>query len=279
MLRKATHLEMERYMDFAYELAIDPKHSGYPVYFDGIKTKEDFVKNTWRSYWETNRDVLLFIHEGRVEGLIRFFILEKDRYLQTDGIYTAAHTRKALEEFTEYCRIHYAGYSLYLGFPAENEDATAYLAEAGWSCQEHSYNYVMHLAEYSLREEHTGIRQVTRENFGDFEKLHSKIEADLYWNCQRLYEDLDRWNIYLYDRDGVPTGTIFYTDGEIFGLNFFDGIFNHEIYDALLTRALNDHKRRGLKHIVFFQEEEGRTAASELGFNCVGAYLLFVKGI
>ena len=48
MLIKPTREEGETYIDFAYELALDPSRSGYPTYADGIKTKEDFAEQPWR---------------------------------------------------------------------------------------------------------------------------------------------------------------------------------------------------------------------------------------
>ena len=35
--------DLDKYIDFAYELALDPARTFYPVFFDGIKTKEDFI--------------------------------------------------------------------------------------------------------------------------------------------------------------------------------------------------------------------------------------------
>ena len=44
MLRKCTEQEFEKYIDFAYTLALESSKSGYPTYNDGIKTKEMFIE-------------------------------------------------------------------------------------------------------------------------------------------------------------------------------------------------------------------------------------------
>lgn len=276
MLRKATEAEISQYMDSAYDLAMAPACSGYPAYFDGMKTKEDFVFQAWRSFREENREILLFIHEETVEGWIQFYFLPEDNYLQTEGFNIRNHTQTALAELVEYCRVHYAGYELYFGFPADNCNAVSYFEELGWPCTERSWNQVLHLKDYTPRPESPNVRKVTTDNFDDFRTIYSPYDAGIYWNCQRLYGALDRWHIYLYDREDKPAGAVFYMDGEIFGLIFADGIFDEEVCCALLTRAANDHKARGLAHIVFFEDEDAPSAAEEMGFQRVGKYLLFV---
>lgn len=275
MLKIATEEEIKNYTDQAYELAMDPTRCGYPVYYDGMKTKDEFIQKLWRSYREPNRELLLFIHEDRVEGFIQFYYLEEDNYLQTEGFSIANHTATALEEFIEYCGDYFPGYELYFGFPADNQEAVSYLREKGWFCLEQSWNQVLYLKNYQLRPESLHVKKVTKENFEDFRTIHSQYDSKMYWNCQRIYNALDEWNIYLYYREEKPLGTIFYVDEEIFGLCFVDDKFDREVYDALLTRAANDHKERGLKNIVFFEDAD--SPANEIGFQRVGKYLCFTK--
>ncbi|MDE5588994.1 MAG: hypothetical protein K2J60_07605 [Acetatifactor sp.] len=64
---------------------------------------------------------------------------------------------------------------------------------------------------------------------------------------------------------------------EIFGIDFPDGIYDSDVYRALLTAALNDCKRRGAKHMVFFNEDESQTDALACGFRCIGRYVCFKK--
>ena len=49
MLVPLQEKDFDQYIDFAYELALDPTRAGYPAYFDGIKTKEDFTGRANRS--------------------------------------------------------------------------------------------------------------------------------------------------------------------------------------------------------------------------------------
>lgn len=129
----------------------------------------------------------------------------------------------------------------------------------------------MHLKDYQLQLESTHIKKVTKDNFEDFRAIHSQYDSGMYWNCQRLYVAIEDWHIYLYDRKGA----IVYRDKEIFALGFADNKFDEEIYFALLTRAANDHKERGLKDLVFFEDTD--SPAKEMGFQRVGKYLCFAQ--
>lgn len=275
MLKTATEADITQYMDFAYDLAMNPAKCGYPVYYDGMKTKDEFIQKLWRSFREPNRELLLFIWQGRVEGFIQFYYLEADRYLQTDGFSIDHYTADALEEFIRYCQNYFDGYELYFGFPADNQEAVSYLRGQGWPCIEQDWNQVLHLKDYHPRPESPNVRKVTKENFDDFRIIHSQYDNDMFWNSQRIYNDMDRWHIYLYYREEKPVGTIFYVDTEIFGLTFDKEIFDTEAYCTLLTTAANDLKQRGLKDVVFFENED--SPASEMGFYRVGQYLCFAK--
>lgn len=50
MLRLLKAPEFDTYIDFAYELSQDMTRSGYPTYCDGIKTRENFISRTKKSF-------------------------------------------------------------------------------------------------------------------------------------------------------------------------------------------------------------------------------------
>ena len=120
MLVQATREDIEQYMDFAYALAMDQTKSGYPLWSDGVSTKQQFMERVWKSYENADRDILLFVADGAVEGWIQFFTIAEDHYLQTNGFLMRSHTDEALTEFLEYAHTHFPGYDLYLGFPKRN---------------------------------------------------------------------------------------------------------------------------------------------------------------
>lgn len=277
MLRKATEAEITQYMDFAYNLAVNQATSGYPAYFGGANTKDNFVYRAWRSFREENREILLYLCDGRVEGWIQFYFLPEDNYLQIEGFNIGKNIAAALGEFIEYCEEKYPAFDFYCWFPEDNQEAVSYLKERGWPCTQQSWNQILHLKDYQPRPESPNVRKVTKDNFEDFRTIHGRYDNEMYWNCQRVFDDFDNWHIYLYNRENISIAYILYRDKEIFGLGFTDDIFDEEACCALLIRAANDHEERGLADLVFFQDEDDWSAARETGFQRVGKCMLFEK--
>lgn len=281
MLIRPTKEEAEEYIGFAYELALDPARSGYPTYTDGIKSKDDFIDLCRRGLTRDDRRVLLYLEDGIVSGWIQFFYEEESHYLQTDVFNISGSIPHAMSEFSAYCEENFPGYARYLAFPGENTSAICFLTDAGWKCLERSYNDVLFFKKYRTQPENNRIIKVDRENFADFRHLHQPIEGEMYWNCDRLLASLDTWEIWIYYDKGEPQAAVYYTDEEslceIFGVDFAGNIYDEDVFCQIVSRALNECKRRGKKYMVFFNDEETQHGALRLGFTCVGEYVLFVK--
>ena len=279
MLRKPSREDAMQYQELLYGLALDRTRSGYPTYTDGIKTKEQFLQMLQEGFSSPNRENLLYEENGRAAGWIQFFVIHQDAYLQTEVFNIAAGTETALKEFEAYCRVNYSGYTLYLGFPADNRDAVSYLENAGWSCAERAHNDIAHLDDKACREADPMICPVTKENFDDFRQLHSGVEGDMYWTSERLYQALDNWKIFLYSREGRPAGAVYFTGSgqtaEIFGVDFADGAFREDICLSLLQKVKQECQKAQMRHFVFFSGDREHLCAGKAGFSCVGEYVLY----
>lgn len=279
MLKYLKEQDFDRYVGFAYELALDMTKSGYPTYADGIKTKDDFIAQARRAFSRDNEWILLFEHHGRTAGWIHYYHLPEDRYLQTCSFCIAEGMREAITEFTAFVRRRFPGSELYLGFPKENAEACAALDARGFERVEESYNDIMDFDQYILRPEDPAIVPITQDNFPLFSSLHAQHGQDMYWNSERILEAIDRWRIFVYLQKGEPIGAIYlWADAaiaEIFGVDFSNDVYDGAVYRALLTAALNNGKRSGMKHMVFFNDERSQLDALSRGFRCVGGYVCF----
>jgi len=281
MLKKLQEQDFDRYVDFAYQLALDMTKSGYPTYADGIKTKDDFVARAREAFSTDSEEILLYEQEGKTAGWIHYYYLPEDHYLDTCAFCIASGMREALEEFITFAQEHFHGSELYLGFPGENTEAAAVLKARNFDCIERSYNDAIDFEDYVLQPEDAGILPITRENYELFSGLHCQDDSDMYWNAARILDVIDRWRIYVCLRNGKTAGAVYYMDDalmpEIFGVDFPGGTYDRDVYRALLTAALNDCKRRGAKHMIFFNEEESQSDAVACGFRCIGRYVCFKK--
>lgn len=277
MLTPLKEEDFNKYIDFAYALALDPTKSGYPTYADGVKTKGDFITRSLKAFERAGEQILLYEREGKVAGWIHYYYLPEDKYLDTCSFCVAEGMSDAIREFIVFAREHYSGSRLYLGFPGENAEAVSTLRAEGFSCIERSCNDIFDLPQWEERPNEPGIVPVTRENFPLFRALHTQDE-DMYRNSDRLLADLDDWRLLLYLRDGVPAGAIQAMRdadmGEVFGI-FFPEDFNAATFQALMKAALNGAKHDGAGTMVFFSDGREHEAALALGFRCVGEYVCY----
>ncbi len=58
---------------------------------------------------------------------------------------------------------------------------------------------------------------------------------------------------------------------------FANEIFQERVARELLIASLNECKRMDARFMTFFCEEEEKPVLAELGFRCVGSYVLYMK--
>lgn len=279
MLTPMTLEELDRYVDWAYGLALDLTCSGYPTYADGIKTREDFVRAARRAIESENRELLLFRADGEVCGWIQWFWQPGERYAQTDGFLTGSHTEGALTEFLAYAAEKCTGYALYLGFPANNARVVEWLRQSDACLLDQSVHLELFFDRYAPREAPVHVSCMSgSDDEAAFCALHTA--TDMYWTAERILTDRENWHVYLY-RDGDKSTAALYAHGisngwpEIFGMA---GDIAPTAYRALLTACLNDCKAAGGRHMTFFEEDESKLPIlAEFGFTIISRYICFQK--
>lgn len=280
MLRSCSKDEFDKYTDFIYELAMDLTKSGYPTYCDGIKTKVNFIDRSLKAFERDTENMLLFEHEGEVQGMIHYYWIPEDHYLQTISFNISKAMEQAISEFLAYVGERFKGYDVFLRFPAENNSAVTFLAEQGFECIENDYNNTAFLDKFDEIRENSDLIRIEKGNYEKFESLHSQTEG--YWNSERILADLDNWIILVKEKDGEPQGAVYYralalVDGwfEIYGIDMDQEDYNPELFKKLLNAALLDAKRRNGRFMTFFCDEEYEKATMECGFICVGNNLCY----
>ncbi|GEM_PF-279440 len=280
MLISAAHEDIEKYGELAYGLALDPARSCYPTYADGIKTKADFLAAAERALASEMAELLLFIQDGAVEGWLSYFWINEDKYLQLDGCNVRHGTTAALTELLDRLEARFAGYTAYFGFPGENREAADFLRARGFDCVERDWNFSFFFDGYTPAQCARGIEKISRRNFDLFRAVY-RAEPDAYWSCDRILDALDDWNIFVYSEGSRPAAAVFFTGGsgyyEIYGTSFADGAFRDAIFRALITAALGECARLGAKYLTCLCGDDERRILPELGFRCVGQYVLYTK--
>lgn len=276
MLKALEEKDSEKYIQMAYEISMDLAHTSFPVYTDGVKTREDFFRAAKTGMEREDEEILLFSENGKAEGVLSFYALADDRYLGVKFISVRKHYGKALEELFAYWQENYRGYEWDVYFPEENTEAIAYMSASGRRAAEENVVDVLLFDEYVPQPENEAVLSVNRENFEVFARLHRHYEADMYWTSERIRGNLDNWAIFAIEGKGA----VYYNgkggaDLEIFGVDFFDGRWEAETARKLLSACLNHAKRSGAKSMYFFNDAKMHEIAAALGFRRVTTARLF----
>lgn len=282
MLIEATLQDIEKYLNFSYNLSQDLTTSGFPTYLDGIKTKNDFYKSAYSSFSKSNSKILLFINNDEVLGWIDYYWIEQDHYLGFNVFNIQNNQQEAIEEFIEFSKSRYPNYTIYFGFPSGNKLSIEYLKSIDSEKIDENYVYTLNFEKYSPLKYDGDIVQVNNENWNDFRRLHDKID-DIYWNSDRLKNALttnsnNQWNIFLYYEKNILKGCIYFVYTpilmEVFGIDYKDD-FDETAMKNLLIKCLNESKSDNQKYTTFFVEEKERKVVESIGFNFIAKYELY----
>lgn len=280
MLIKATDEDIKKYGDFVYQLALNPEKSCYPTYADGIKTREDFFHAAERAIARETYELLLFHIGENVEGWISYYWIPDDKYFQLTAFNINNGAEQALAELIEIIETKFIGYTAYFGFPGDNLDAIKFLVEHGFRCIEQDWNHSFFFDGYTANEYSPCVEKVTRHNFDKFRMVYH-ADPETYWNADRIFEMIDDWTIFVYNQGDSSMAAVFLHGDdnyyEIVGLEFVDGVFDEDMFRELLKASLGACKRLGAKYMTFFCGEDEKSVLNELGFQCVGQYVLYIK--
>lgn len=283
MLRKLNEAEYRQYLDFAYELALDLSRSCYPTYADGLKTREDFDKVAARAFTRNNYEILLYEKDGLTLGLIEYYVLPEDKYIQPNIFCIKEGTGKAVGQFIKYLHERWPGYTLYFGISETNLEAAEALQAHGFQPDEVSLVGLLRFEDYVPLPETQPLVRVTRDNFDSFARLHAQLDGQMYWDNAHLLDALDDWHIYYVQKDCAAYAAIYFRyvedSMEIFGVDFAGGCFDADALRALLVRALNQSKDDGMADLTFFHDPESHPVVESVGIRTFDRYVLYEKMI
>lgn len=285
MLKKLSKSHFDKYIGWAYGLALDKSKSSYPTYADGFKTEAEFIETAKRSFERSDEGILLFSDRYGVCGWINYYFIPQDGYISFHTFLTERNTEDALREFEKYCAENFDG-ELYMGFPEENVRALRFLQSNGYFLLEHSRPFVYEFepnAPYNYDDSSQQVVEIGADNYELFRKLHAPTEQDMYWTSDRILADLNNWRIFYYDDGNTSAALYMMINGtaEIFGIDYADADgYSEKAFSSLLSAAIAACRSMKIHLLWYFTEEvyEHRTL-EKTGFTRLSEYSCYTKVI
>lgn len=276
MLVKLKQIDFESFIDKAYEMAIVPEYTSYPIYYDGIKTRENYIERSKKSFERENEEILLFFYDNKFCGWIHYFYIIEDNYLQTISMSACNNIEYMLKEFLEYINNIFPKISIYFGFPKENIKAIDFLLNNSFKIEEESWNMVKHIHNIDEKNISESIVRINENNYDMFSNIHSKYDGEIYRDSKHILEDLHNWIVFVFLKEKIPIATIYCKKGniaEIFGCDFVDD-YNKEVHKKLILSTIFLSNIEVYRDIIYFCQGNEKIALDELGFSTVGKYIL-----
>lgn len=274
MLRLACTDELDTLIAAFWPVALDLTHSSYPTYTDGVKTREDLAEDVHRSRRADWGEVLVYVHEGAVNGLLVIDVVDEE-FVSLRICLTHAYQPECLAEALAYIAQKHPGKTLWLGFAPDNADMLAFAQANGFTLLDDTVNWNIALAAWRPVQPDLPVLPVKRENYTAFRALWT--DDDMYWNADRIEAALDRWMLFV-TADGhgsvacMDEGTML----EIFGFQYRDG-YDEVVHRALMTACLNAAKAHGAQHLTYFSDPEEAAVMQSLRFRRVSDYRCYEK--
>lgn len=274
MLRKIEASEFEEIVQFTYGLSQDLSKTSFPVYTDGVKTKEDFIARSRAGLEKENEEILLFVQEGKAEGWVHYFTIPSAKYIVMCNMSVARDYGQAFGELLDYWKRAYPGYLWSIYFPEENRDIAAFMKEHHYEEKSKEIVDVLVFREYEAKQAPGHVVEIGPHNFSAFRQIHEQYEQGMYWTSDRIENALNDWAIYACTENDKVLGALYYNGKgsknlEIFGIDVLPGPDRDRIVEELLISALNEAKRRGADSMYFFNDETTHDIAKKVGFQQV----------
>lgn len=282
MLHKISKFEYEKHIDYVYNISSDLSHSAFPIYADGIKTKDLFCSRSKKGLTDDSEEILLYEREGKVKGWIHYYFIESDKYLGLCSMLIENGFGEALEELFQYWRKRFSGYSWCFYLPSENKEALEFMAKNGISDNSREIVDVLLFKDYTSVEEDKedkNIIPINGDNFEIFGNIHCRYDDEMYWTGDRIKKDLDRWRIFAYVEEEKCLGALYYVcagkDLEIFGIDYAEEKYDADVTKKLLISGLNKAGNEGAESMYFFNDKDTCVIAEGLGFKRIAEALCF----
>lgn len=270
MIHKITKSEFDKYVDYIYAISSDLSRSAFPIYADGVKTKEFFYTKSKKGLTQTGEEILLYDQGGSVQGWIHYYFIESDKYLGLSSMLIKSDFGKALSELFQYWRERFGEYSWCFYLPSDNVEGLDFMKKNGFSAASRDTVDVLLFKDYIPGRKYENVIPISSGNFELFGNIHRRYDEEMYWTCDRIKNDLDRWRIFAYIEKGKCLGALYYVcagkDLEIFGIDYAEEQYAPDVTEALLISGLNAAKAEGAQSMYFFNDDMTRAIAEKMGF-------------
>ena len=237
------------------------------------------IEKSYREYVDKEfQDILLQYENEELVGVTGIYWIKEDNYLSIiRGIFAEGIFSIVARNFIEYLESEYCGYKLYINTAKEHKKSIEFFTKSGFELLEDAQLYNLYdFEDCKYDESVTDLNQSNKSQIFDY--LNTIITDDTYWNVERVSDNLDKFIVLGYYKDGIK-GALYaqiYKDKsvEIFGMVAEDYKSKKSLIKSLGYRC---KEMKAKKLILYSENIEEIEVAIDLGFKYYDSNVCFVK--
>lgn len=283
MIRRLQESEAAAAAKFAWALCGDPKTRSYPLYPTESQLLREFEKCTRQN----DCGLLGCFEENFLTGVLSYFAISKDCYLQTTGLYAgSAHPAAVLNALLEAMERGRETLEKFVGVTEQNTLAAEVLIVRGYQIADASREYRTPVRNFHPAGNSAAVVTVSKENWQPYAEFHDAQFPEIYWSSTRLLEDLDNWVILaLPCGDSVEAGLFAKVCGkcgnrelaEIFGFSAPDDAAALPLLAGLARELADDSAVEEVAYFYDGGEAWGAKMLTDAGFTLRSSYRCWKK--
>lgn len=246
----------------------ETKNRYYPLLLEKEKIKQTLekIKNNSDSFY------LLDKEDDDIQGICGYYIIEKEKYLQTEIFVSFNHNKKFINKCLNYFIKTYPGYTIDVGVEAENSFLIEELKNKGFYIVDDLYSATIKPDECTVKK-YSDIELIELAQWDNFKEIHQKYFGEGYWNFYRIKENFDIWRIFsIRDEQNIRAYAYIKISPNDDTCEIF-GIYGDNIDDRIMLienslQALSDKKLM----YYFIEDYDEMKECKKLGFDIHGHY-------
>ncbi|MFC3927060.1 hypothetical protein ACVR05_03390 [Streptococcus caprae] len=268
MWEELTRQNYQYYLPLAYEWSQKIEQTAFPLFCDGVKTRDDFYRWAQEGIERENEHLLIYKIGNQPIAWIHYFVLQDEKQLGLCTFFIIKSVATVMSDLMQLFQQFYCQYKLIFYVPHQNYHLCTVLDQIGQKIDK-QYVDIAHLDNLTAQDSIETVQLVTSENRTQLNDLLAKIE---YGNhiAERLLTEPHIWDVFIYLSNHQPIAILYASHKnpiihEIFGIVTIKKVTEGVIAD--LVRASLSHSRSNeARFLYFFTDDKEHAIVSQLGF-------------
>ena len=278
-LQPITEKQIKEAVSFVWQSMQNVENITYPIFVDEDEICQRFIEDFKRE----NSYILACTDNNKIEGVLCFYTIPHEKYLQTTAVYILNQNKVIANEFIYYMEKNFSAYTAYIGIEKRNIFLTEIFLKYNFKLVDDSANLNLTIDNFKPVETFGKIIIVNDELLTDYLHFHDQHFCKIYWNSERISENISSWLILVSKIENSIVGSILMKIDQASGqeAEIYAIVADSEtLYKNLISDCTQQLQciRPNISNIVFMAEKISEmNAAISVGFQLKNYYCCFIK--